>query len=748
MLHELLLALSGHPPPLLQFPADKSTTGTLHEHLSPAEQVLVQRLAHDLGARHTAIRDHATAISSKHPSTVCRAIATAITLTHLSKFQQAILDVERDILEESPKYVGAYKIVPLSAIVGAFDGWSLKLQWLLRLVQYIQADNATARKASKQGSCSAAQVIQWLRNEANTGYPDIEQLSQQLMVIAETAWLRLLSTWVLYGKLPTLGKDDFFVQPKFSSAGQGEMDAEYDIKDPLIPCFVTKPTANSVLFIGKSLNHIRARSSRTDQGWSNARAPELALLQIHLEYLSSLKPPISTASFSSAVSSIRLSLSQNALQTLLPISKVLEVLRIMRDFFLLERGEFAIALIAAADQRLVSRQSRFADKLGTKDGNSLRSAMIKEGEVSAVLAQTWAAIVSLQGIDDEDTDEDLELARDLIRLSLGHLDPAVAEGTQGTTATFDDLLLPSPITLSMRVPSPLDLFLTPQDVDTYSRIHSYLLSMRRAHLRLTKIFLLSVLRRDHPSPKAPAHLGPQEQLKTLSRMRQRSNHRTKILRPVWATISFAAFLLAELGEYLQGEVVKSSWDDFHRWLDPTLTSSRPGTSSSTNSGPLSQRSIQAPSPTLHDPESLTRAHRTYLSTLTRSLLLTDPKFTTELRGFMSAIDHLAALMQRLETIYQNLDLETDVGVVDTFTNFANEETDVMSEVDVARARVKEGSGKLIEALGEVDTRRESTEGLAAGIMEEGEDVFVPERGARVDRLLVKLSWAERGKENE
>jgi len=699
-----------------------------------------------------------TSFFSASRKTFCRAIATAITLTHLEKFQQTILDVEKDILDENPSFVGAYNIVPLSGIAGAFDGWSRKLQWLLSLVNYVQEGVTLGEGNKEHPPCTAAHVINWLRDSANTGYPDIEQLSYQLIEVAERAWLRLLSAWVLYGKLPSLRTTDFFVHRSVRGGEQEGVNEEYEVKQHLIPNFVLLSTASSVLFIGRSINNIRNRASAMDQGLWNRQSPELALLPSHLEHLSLLKPPISASSFSTAISSVRLSLSQNVLQRLLPISKVIEILRILRDFFLLERGEFAIALITAADQRLASRQSRFADKLGTKNASGLKSAIIKEGEVSAVLARTWAAMVSLQSADDEDIDEDLELARDLVSLSLKSLGPMPNENGSGIMPTFDDLRLPSPTTVTLHIPSPLDLFLTSSEVQTYSHIHAYLLTLRRAHHRLAETFLLSVLRRDHPSPKAPSHLPSQIQLKIVERMRHRANYRVKLLRPVWATISSAAFLLAELAAYLEGEVVKSSWIAFHTWLDPNssskTSSSRPGTSSSATSfAPLNsnaslplRRSVQTQNTKIlnHDPETITRAHRAYLSSLTHALLLTTPEFTTRLRSLMDAVDHLSALMQRLETVYRNLDLEADMGVVDTFSNYKAEERDLLREVDGARWNVEKGMKGVVRALREIDADRTGggSRAIDMGGLDPENDVFIPERAGGLDRLLMKLDWGE------
>ncbi|KAL8832232.1 MAG: hypothetical protein Q9191_000402 [Dirinaria sp. TL-2023a] len=760
MLHELLLALSGHPSPLLDKSLEKH--GPLQAHLSPAESTLLQSLAQDLGKKHVEIRQNAAEIGEKHSSIVCRAVATAITWTHLAKFQQAILDVEKDILEENPSIVGAYKIVPLSGVVGAFDGWSRKLQWLLDLVNFIKST-----EGSKQGadtvSCTAAHLMKWLRDSTHTGYEDIEQLSYQLIGVAEMAWLRQVSVWVLYGKLPTPAAQDFFVHRKAALGGQSTVGDEYEIKHDLVPSFVTPSTADSVLFIGKSLNHIRDRASAVDYGWSKSQSPELVLLKDHLAQLSSLQPPISATNFSAAISAIRLSLSKNALQKLLPISKVLEILRILRGFFLLERGEFAIALITAADQRLASRQSHLASQMDHRSLDGLKGVIIKEGEVAAVLAQTWGAMVALQGVDDEDMDEDLEMARDCIRLSISSFSPTLSSETataqDATTATFNDLLLSTPTALSLRIISPLDLFLNSSDVDNYSRIHSYLLSIRRAHTRLSRTFLLSALRRHHPSPKAPALGGPHEEAVSLERIRQRSNQRTQKLRPIWATISSAALFVAELGEYFQGATIKSSWEDFQAWLDPQSqdSGSRPGTSSSLNSGSgsvnprtptSSRRSVHPRSEPLHDPESLAQAHRTYLSSLTQSLLLLDQGFTSELRSFMTSVDHISALMNRLDSTIQNLDLEMDTGVVDHLSNHAAEEKDIMVQLTASSRKVAEGVARLLEALKRIDSQKFEGDVENLSLRDEGEDVFVPRAssggggGGGVDLLLLKLDWGK------
>lgn len=767
MLHELLLALSGHPSSLLYPSADRPEDRKLQDLLSPAETTLLQNLARDLGEKHKNIRERASSISSTHGSIICRAVSTAIISAHLANFQQKILEVERDILEENPSLVGAYNVVPLSGLVGAFDGWDRKLQWLWRLVEFIQPDSANIKEKGEvsQRPCTADTILGRLRESTQTGYPDIELIALHLTKIAEGAWLKQVSAWVLYGRLPLVGTDFFIVEVK--TTGKGDVNATdlYSVKTSLVPAFVTRSTANSILFIGRSINHIRDKRSMVAHGFTASISPELELLPAHLAHLASLGSPINSSSLSAAISAIRLSLSKNALQKLLPQSRVLGLLQILKDFFLLERGEFAVALISAADERLASRQHRSLDKPLLE---GLGNVIIKEGEISTILARTWTTLSSLQGADDDESGESLDLARELIRLTINNKNTAANSKGQAASAnlepSFDSFLLPTPTSLSLHIPSPLHLVLSASNVETYSRIHAYLIAVRRGHLRLNQLFLLSVLRREHPSPITQIHLPHHERMEILAHMRQRATSRSKNMRPIWAAIGSATFLLAELSEYLQGQVIRSSWQKFHLWLNPP--SSRPLTSSSTSSATSSSSAAHSSSSTpTHDPETLSLAHSAYLSALTRHLLLPHTGFTSALSLLLKSTEHACGLMTTISTVQRGLDLETDHGVQSAFTNYAVEEAKLLLDLLAAARDLRGRVSGVVAVLRDLDRAGRTTGGeliprLLPGLKkqveeeeeqkeredDEGEDEegrFVPWKGWGVERLLLKLDWAGR-----
>ncbi|KAK0617831.1 Spc98 family-domain-containing protein [Bombardia bombarda] len=600
-----------------------------------------------------------------------------------------------------------------------------------------------------EGACTAARLVDWLRGELQTGYSDVEEVARSLVKVAETAWLKQVSAWILYGKLPAFGAEDFFVQRE---------GGEYVCVTHLLPSFVTPSTASSMLFIGRSLNQIRTKSLLLLAGHHGAggrRTGKQHHLSTQLSRLSKLSHPLDSATFARAITDIRNFLSRTILQRLLPLSRVLEALELLRDFFLLRRGEFAMALTQQADEKMRSRWQRVENLAGAAGGggnSSVGSVVVKEGEIAAVLVKTWAAMGSMQGEHAEE-DEGVELAREMLRLVLTKsqqqqtvlLPRPMTPGDGGGHATlvttpFRNLLFSVPVTLTFEIPSPLDLFLSQADLRVYEGINAYLLSLRRAHLRLTDLWKITGLRRHHPAP--PGGGGSKEKVKLL---RRRYAVREGVLRSAWATASAAIFFLGETEGYLQMEVVAGLSDGFGRWLargeddehrqessslgqhkgvgirhngddnddgdddDLWLDSTPSRISTNTSSTPTlkdkqakeeeKRRRQEERHP--RDPQTLATAHRLYLRALVRRLLLDGPRhqpFTDALYALLVHIDHLVALVHRLHGVWAAADLEADVGVVDAFVDLDREERDVQGEMRAVEGRVKRGVEGLVGLL--------------------------------------------------
>ena len=766
MLHEILLSLSGHPSALFDTPRGaEGLKPDAYPLLSPPEAELLSSIGR-LSRLHRLTRETASRISSSHPSTICRALATAITSSHLARFQQKVLDVESRILRKDASAVGAYNIVPLAGVVGEFDEWTRLMEWLWSLVSFVMPPDSNRdglqHIADHKTLSSGAAIIDKLRHEAQTGYPDIEEAALDLGKVAETAWLKQLSTWLLYGRLPTFGATDFFIQKAIDEVTE----VQFVVNNKLLPKFVSQQTASSILFIGKSLNQIRALENASNAPVAIlSRASELELLPVHLQHLSAVTAPISSAGLLEAVAAIRLSLSRNMLQHLLPLPKIIEILTLLQEFFLLGRGEFAVAFVTEANERIRSRHRIPGRALQSKVGQSLQGVLLKEGEITAVLARTWSVLSTLSG-EEEHSDDGLDLAMDVIHLALhksSNSRPATPGRAKGTieslpkisNVVFNDLLLSVPTSLTMDIRSPLDLFITNTDIDTYSSINAYLLAVRRAHLRLADLWRQSSIRREHPAPPAPQYSSTPSGKAILRARRQRTNARGREMRKVWATCGAAIFLLSESGAYFEGEVVQESWKHFREWIiRPEQRPSSPGRPQSSASAVMPNRITELSPPdspsvgfrrsvtdserSPHDPESLASAHRRFLDSITYSLLLTDFSFTRSLREFFTHVDELVAFVTRLQIIQQNLDLEED-GVVDDLANYAQEEKDVELELDRARKRVDSDLKSLVARLREIDAERvgSSPYPRQSTLRSDG---YEPWRVGGVDRLLMKLDW--------
>src|SRR6478609_423556 len=127
---------------------------------------------------------------------------------------------------------------------------------------------------------------------------------------------------------------------------------EFAVVPSLLPSFVTPSTAASMLFIGKALNHVRVKST-IESGVGMTQ-----YISSTLQLLSNVEFPLKGTTFSRTITAIRLSLSEKTLQKILPLSRVITTLQLLREFFLLGRCEFAMALTQEADKMLRNRWRR------------------------------------------------------------------------------------------------------------------------------------------------------------------------------------------------------------------------------------------------------------------------------------------------------------------------------------------------------------------------------------------------------
>lgn len=757
----------------------------IHANVLTFNRALLNSLS-ALGNSHITLRQQCSQIVSTHPSTIARAIASGIDAHHLQKFRDQVVKVEASVLKRESGVVGGYDIVALSRILKDFDGWDRVLQYLEGLTNLMLSGlSITEGVVARDGVwIRGAHLINRLRKDIHTGYPSLEEVSLHLLQVAETTWLRQISTWVLYGRLPKFGGEDFFVKEK---EGDGErvgdsdiMLKDYSIEKKLLPEFVTDETASSILFIGRSLSHVRIRggassytstpkatssSASSSVAALSVTSPELGLLPPHLAFLQALQSPLAPQKFSAAISSIRLSLSRHTLRTLLPPHKIVEVLYVFREFFLLGRGEFAIALVAQADERV---RNRYRGKDRALVTNSGATSYLKEGEVAAVLTRTYGLLSSFQN--EESHDERLDLARDFVYLSLQKPKSDVpfpsAKKPSKESTIFSDLFMGAPVCLNYQISWPMELFLTQSDVDKYDRIFNYLIASRKCLIKLQALW--------HGRRAKNAVPGLASDRTASNQRREMLKRREQRERFIWATAKLVVFFLETLGAYWQGEVIEPSFNRLIGILggtrgqkslkrkrsqsmqtaDDAYSDGHDGSSEGEldAEGDIDMRSVAASEvshtkskikqtlETQQDPESLSKAHRLFLNFLLRALFLSDHTFPSIYRGLLEHTLKLCAWISRLEQLH-NL---ADLGVDPSGDAGTSQVSSQMAELDEACRHVRRLVSRLVGRLHGIDEERGKGQGALVGLVMRGEEDDGSGGGGKVDRLLMRLNWDSMG----
>ncbi|KAK4910184.1 hypothetical protein LTR66_017451, partial [Elasticomyces elasticus] len=381
MLAEILLSLSGISSPIWQQLDDKpgnSDDNNFIRHVSPPERALLGVLE-ELASLHVVLRKTTTSISETHISTICRAIGTRITQRYLREFTDKIVEVEKSILQEDAEYVGAYKIVPLSTIVTQFQPWVRKLRWLEKTVHTLHGRGGSGAEHS-QGT----RVLAYLEKESHTGYTDIGDMSSDLLTLGQRAWVQALMPWIFYGKLPSVGIEEFLINKSDINNG-----VQYALRESSIPYFAIGLTAETILDIGKALNQIRDQKASSGMASTSSRVCNM-ILPASLRTVQALSYRLNSNDLSRAVTFISESISEAALSHLLPIHRIYDFLQVAQEYLLFGSGEFSGLLIEHIQEKVNSMQDSQAVSRPVRKLGQLDDLMLQTGDLNVILDKTWS----------------------------------------------------------------------------------------------------------------------------------------------------------------------------------------------------------------------------------------------------------------------------------------------------------------------------------------------------------------------
>jgi hypothetical protein len=495
MLHELLLVLSAHESSIFKpWPPPPSAPETIildstFDDIHPSERAALNTLAH-LSFLHKSLRHSVSQLVHSHPSIVIRAVVSSIR-DKIHGFQNAVEEIERMILTRDDSVVGAYDIVPLARLSTLLGEWDRVIEYLHTFVSGIKIDS------------NGAQVLGQLQHDQYTGYGDIAAIVLKLIAAGEEAWLRQVSSWILYGRIPRLGYSDFFIHPSKDPNISPLDEHAFTIEWSLWPQHLPRETGFSILFIGRALARIQMQSP-THQMTTQQ------ILKSHLHILDAITFPLSPAFLAKSVTSIRLSLSSSVLSNLLPLDTIVHLVKRFRQDFLLGHGSLMITLLSTADDYLIRRTEH--------DGGT-----IKEADVNNLLTKAWSIVSRLENTEDDEHDTERQAYQQSIKLSL------VKTIDKSDNVQFNEFLLGERIQLRYEITWPLDLFLSRSDVVVYNRIFAFLIAVKRCQGRLTSLW--------------PCRIYPNTS------------------RTTWTTITYALFFIDSLWSYFQATVIEPALAD-------------------------------------------------------------------------------------------------------------------------------------------------------------------------------------------
>jgi gamma-tubulin complex component 4 len=288
---------------------------------------------------------------------------------------------------------------------------------------------------------------------------------------------------------------------------------------------------------------------------------------------------------------------------------------IRADYFLLRNGEFGSSLIQEIERLKMTRLTSRSGQPTTIREQDLQLALLRASLGTS--AQQDNALVNLRW--------NLPLGSHR-PLPSSSVPPSAKDASTsiaaGDVIRFDDVLLGTPATLSYAVGWPLELFLTPVDLNAYGVLFAFLTALRRTHTRVNSCWAsLSGAQRARRRWTGVGEGGTIEDAAA----------RKRLARCGWGVVREMAWFLDTLLGYLMTDVVDAEF----RRLKALLTAPSPTANSAPGAigGQL-------------DFNTLRTLHATYLERLLTGSLLANSALTSIIRPVLDICDRFVGQVER------------------------------------------------------------------------------------------------------
>ncbi|KAI8981515.1 gamma-tubulin complex component protein [Pilobolus umbonatus] len=543
-------------------------------------------------------------------------------------------------------------VIPLSLMMAHLSQWDILLPSLWKLIQIL------LNEPEKYHGC---RLFHLLMNQAHTGISEYRVEIEAIIHKLHDVLYRQLTAWIVYGQCVD-PDNEFFIVPYSSTHNTSSIagwDKFYKLNEEQIPSHLSTTLADSILFIGKALVTVNkmdkvhgslhtndndsletiTKSLRTFEHTRKIVIPEEMRnkhLQLLLQLHSCHKDTGGTSSpwiryphqLQQVIAEIRRSTAAWLFQqVLIGDHGIHRYLISFRQIFLLDYGDWATNFIEAF---ATWRRTSFARTLnGQKDKSRHR----KSTEINKDPRVTSRNNNSIYHTTAKSTMifKYQELNQLLTKASIGtdaedqlngysiELDNELIKGYPFADILFAEL----PFILSYKLDWPIDLFLSPANIQTYSQLWTFLISLKETQMSLNNLW--KVLRDE-------ASYGSERNHK-ISRYLSNDNEDSHQERFVWHMRSIMLFWIDIFWNHIQTHVISSHFQVLMEMITP-------------NGDKKANRRSFLPNDKLGF-EEIQSSHEKFLNDVIRGCLLSSKECTKVIHDILIICRDFCDLMEHL-----------------------------------------------------------------------------------------------------
>ncbi|KAL9985958.1 hypothetical protein ACROYT_G000009 [Oculina patagonica] len=454
----------------------------------------------------------------------------------LDSYRKSLIDLEKQILEDPN--------LPLTYIEHSLEQYQVLFPAIWSVIEQIQASKALG-----------CQILDILHQSCNCGIPDVRDALERILFVCHGVMYQQLSAWVLHG-IHIDKHNEFFIKEVTSADDQtvtktdegatssgsdlgipgitGRQLAEilegeakkqlparwqFRINAEMLPSYIPTRVADKVLFIGESVGMFKGSKKTKNSLYRSSviqdKEQEFTMSLYSLQQL----PKFNLMLFENEIDKIRLCVAEHLWKLVVEDVNLLKHLQILKDFFLLGRGELFSAFIEHARGLL---------KLPPSDNTSHDANAAFLQVLSKFLPDDdEAASMFTVVIDKEITQHEKKK-----KTNTADQSSALVSGWDCVKLQYD-------------VQWPLHILFQPAVLEKYNNLFRFLLKVKRTQLDLQQVWA--------------AYMGT----KHLSTA-QLSN-----MTKIWLSRMHMAFLVDNLQYYLQVDVLEAQYSQLLEKINST-----------------------------------------------------------------------------------------------------------------------------------------------------------------------------------